>query len=106
MPMRHDVILPEHNAVERATDGDEVFAALGADEFFDEFIDDWVLDADNVAAAFDIGLTGVPIIKLFVAGRERLSKHIYGDVEIKIIETVLELRSIDDAQIGFDAETL
>ena len=56
--------------VERPGMSDEARPIRCPDQFFDQLVDDLVLDSEEVAAAFFVGRLRTPVITLLVAGRQ------------------------------------
>src|SRR5690606_18765659 len=53
VPVGNAVVLPEQHAIECTRSSDLLLAAARGEEFFQQRIDDWVVNAGVVLAAFD-----------------------------------------------------
>ena len=73
-PLRHDVVIPQQDAVERLRGGGQFLRRLGGDDLFDHRIDRRILDADDVFRARLIGRLRAPEIALFVARQQRFAQ--------------------------------
>src|SRR6185437_3508003 len=72
-PLRHDVIIPQQHAVERARRRHQFVAVLGEDDAVDQGVDRRILDADDVARTGLVGGLRTPEAALLVAGRQRFA---------------------------------
>ena len=103
-PLRHDVVVPQQDAVERFGGGFEIGAVLGENDLIDHRIDRRIFDADQIVGAGLVGRLRAPVAALLVAGRQRFRPRIGDDVEIPAAQPVLELRLIDGAHRDRHAE--
>ena len=106
MPVRHHEVLPLQHRVERLHTGHKAFAVRRRDDQFDQFIEDGVLDAGQVAACLARGGFGAPIAALFVARGGGLPPPRDHHIEIEIVEPLLVLRRLDRAHPHFDSQSL
>src|SRR5690606_1919111 len=97
MPVRDHVEAPQQHAVQPPGAGGKLLARVGVDKAFDDLVDGWVLQADEVAAARIVGTGGVPVLALFVARRVGLAEAADDHVEITRAQAVDVLRNIDTA---------
>src|SRR6516225_7872793 len=72
IPLRHDVVVPEQNAIERLGSGHEILSAWGEDDVLYESIYGRVLDPDQIARAGLNGRTRAPVVPLLTTRRQRL----------------------------------
>src|ERR1700761_7359913 len=97
-PLRHDVMVPQQDAVERPGGGFEVGAVLGVNDVLDHGVDGRILDADDVVGSGLVGGLRAPIAALFVAGRQRFGPPIGDNVEIPSPQPIDEWRFVDGAR--------
>ena len=67
-PLRHDVIVPKQDAVERLGGGGKIIVALGEDDMLDHRINRRVFDADHVVRACLVGRLRAKIVAQLVPG--------------------------------------
>ena len=103
-PLRHNVMVPQQDAVERLGGGGKIIIALGEDDMLDHRVDRRVFDADHVIRACLVGRLRAKVIAQLVAGQLRLPPGEGDDVEIPVAQPVLILRRIDRAYRHGDAE--
>src|SRR5690606_2241137 len=104
MPVGDHVVAPQQHTVQRPGVGDQLLARVGVDKAFDDLVDGWVLQADEVAAARIVGTGGVPVLALFVARRVGLAEAADDHVEITRAQAVDVLRNVDTANHHLDTE--
>ncbi len=105
-PLRHDVMVPQQDTIERVDGGFEIGAVLGEDHLLDHGVNGWILDADHVQRAGLVRRLRTPIAALFVARRQRFAPGECDDVEIPIAQPIFVLRFVDRAHRDGDAQTL
>src|SRR5215510_12605574 len=103
--LRHNVVVPQQDTVERPRGRHQLGAALGVDHALDQGIDRGILDAGVVARAGRIGRLRAPQVALLVAGRQGLRPGGYDDVEVEALQPVLILDVVDISDGDVDAET-
>src|SRR5262245_25745122 len=104
MILRHYIVVPQQNPVQRAGGGDEISPVLGQNDLADELVHGRVLDTDKIAAAWLVGSVRAPEVALLVARRLRLAERLYDDVEIELGKPRHVLRAVDGSQADLDAE--
>src|SRR3990167_1277424 len=104
VPVGDDVMAPQQHAVEGPGVGDQALPGVGVDQAFDQLVDGWVFQADEVAAAGVVGAARVPVLALLVTRRIGLAEAAHDQVEIPRAQAVDVLRDIDPANHQFHAE--
>src|SRR5262245_56346379 len=93
-PLRHDIVVPQQDAIERVGGGFKIGAVLGEDDLVDHSVDRWVLDADHVERSGLVRGLRAPKAALFVAWRKRLTPRESDDVEVPIAQAIFVLRLV------------
>src|SRR4029079_8587879 len=80
-------------------------AVLSENDFLDQRINGWILDADKVTRAGPVCRLRTPEVALFVARRKRLWPARNDDVVVPLAKAIFVLRRVHHAHIHVHAET-
>src|SRR6516225_5261342 len=93
--VRDQIIAILQYPVERLRMRNEARPVRRPDQLFDEVVDDWAPDAEEISASLLVGGLGAPILALLIAGRQRLREHRHGHVVVEGVHALLVLRRVD-----------